>query len=73
MIIGDFSLSRTQSEAQMAVWSVLAAPLIMSNDVRTISKEDADILQNRGALRVSQDRLGRQGTRVYNNKVRESS
>ena len=36
LIIGDFSLSYDQSQTQMALWSVLAAPLIMSNDLRTI-------------------------------------
>lgn len=46
LIIGNFGLSFEQSKAQMAVWAILAAPLIMSTDLDRISKESADILLN---------------------------
>lgn len=58
LIIGDFGLSPEQERAQMAIWSVWASPLYMSNDLRTISKESREILQNKWAIEVNQDRLG---------------
>ncbi|KAF0303355.1 Alpha-N-acetylgalactosaminidase [Amphibalanus amphitrite] len=71
LIVGDFGLSYEQSRAQMAVWSVLAAPLIMSVDLRTIRPEYAAILQNSAALAINQDRLGIQGRRVFQDQGME--
>ena len=39
LIIGNFGLSLDQSKVQMAIWAIFAAPLIMSNDLRTIRPE----------------------------------
>ena len=55
---------------QMALWAVLAAPLIMSNDLRTIRPEFVEILQNLDVIKVNQDPLGHQGRRVVHDKVR---
>uniref|UniRef100_A0A0K2U878 Alpha-galactosidase n=1 Tax=Lepeophtheirus salmonis TaxID=72036 RepID=A0A0K2U878_LEPSM len=68
LIIGDFALSIDQSQYQMAVWATLAAPLIMSNDLRSLRPEFKEILQNRKIIRVNQDPLGIHGRRVYHEK-----
>lgn len=47
LIIGNFGLSIEQSKAQMAIWAILAAPLIMSNDLDNIRPEFKEILTNR--------------------------
>ena len=39
LIIGNFGLSLDQARVQMALWAIFAAPLIMSNDLRTIRPE----------------------------------
>ena len=57
----------------MAMWAVLAAPLIMSNDLRKIRPEFVEILQNRNVIQIDQDPLGHQGRRVYHNKVNQKS
>lgn len=67
LIVGDFSLSYDQSKAQMALWAIFAAPLLMSNDLRTISAEAKEILLNTEVIAVNQDPLGKQGLRVYKN------
>ncbi len=54
----------------MAMWAVLAAPLIMSNDLRTIRPEFVEILQNPDVIKVNQDPLGHQGRRLVHGKVR---
>ena len=48
----------------MALWTVLAAPLFMSTDLRTISAQNMDILQNPLMIKINQDPLGIQGRRI---------
>ena len=64
LVIGNFGLSYEQSKAQMSLWAVLAAPLIMSNDLRDIRPEMKALLQHREVIGVSQDPLGLPGRRV---------
>ncbi|XP_063664039.1 alpha-N-acetylgalactosaminidase isoform X5 [Pan troglodytes] len=68
LLIGNFGLSLEQSRAQMALWTVLAAPLLMSTDLRTISAQNMDILQNPLMIKINQDPLGIQGRRIHKEK-----
>lgn len=47
LIIGNYGLTVDQSKSQMAIWAILAAPLIMSNDLKAVRPEFKAILQNR--------------------------
>ncbi|MDK2413456.1 hypothetical protein QHH03_30670, partial [Aphanizomenon sp. 202] len=64
LIIGNYGLSYEQSKAQMAMWAIFAAPLIMSNDLRSIDAKYEAILQNEDVIAVNQDPLGIQGRRI---------
>lgn len=64
LIIGNFGLSEDQARSQMALWAIMAAPLIMSNDLRTLDNSARAILQNRMAIAINQDPLGIQGRRL---------
>ncbi|KAH0632061.1 hypothetical protein JD844_020122 [Phrynosoma platyrhinos] len=64
LIIGDFGLSQEQSKVQVALWAILAAPFFMSCNLRTISDEAKDLLQNPLLIYISQDPLGIQGRRI---------
>ncbi|XP_044581180.1 alpha-N-acetylgalactosaminidase [Cotesia glomerata] len=68
LIVGNFGLSYEQSKTQMALWAILAAPLLMSVDLRTIRPEYKAILQNKKIIAVDQDPLGIQGRRIYKHK-----
>ncbi|CAJ1077147.1 alpha-N-acetylgalactosaminidase [Xyrichtys novacula] len=68
LIIGDFALSMDQSRSQMALWAIMAAPLFMSNDLRTISSGARSILQNKMVISINQDPLGIQGRRILKEK-----
>lgn len=68
LIIGNFGLSYEQSKSQMAMWTIFAAPLLMSVDLRTIRPEYKAILQNKAVIAVNQDPLGLQGKRIYKDK-----
>jgi hypothetical protein len=64
LIIGANCISLDQEKTQMAIWSILAAPLIMGNDLRKVSESSRNILLNREAIRVNQDALGQMGIRL---------
>lgn len=66
ILIGNFGLSIDQARLQMAVWSILAAPLLMSADMDEIRPEYRAILLNKDAIAINQDRLGTPGRRIYN-------
>ncbi|GBP50261.1 Alpha-N-acetylgalactosaminidase [Eumeta japonica] len=68
LIIGNFGLSYEQSKTQFAIWAILAAPLLMSVDLRTIRPEYRAILLNRKIIEVDQDPLGIQGRRIYKHR-----
>ncbi|CAB0005315.1 unnamed protein product [Nesidiocoris tenuis] len=65
LLIGNYGLSYEQSKTQMALWAILAAPLLMSNDLTDIRKEYEEILLNKRIIEIDQDPLGIQGLRVY--------
>lgn len=48
----------------MALWAVLASPLLMSVDLRTIRPEFKEILINRDVIQINQDPMGVQGRRI---------
>lgn len=68
LLIGNFGLSFEQARAQMALWTILAAPLFMSTDLRTITPQNMDILQNPLMIKINQDPLGIQGRRIFKSK-----
>ncbi|KAK4884297.1 hypothetical protein RN001_000568 [Aquatica leii] len=61
LLIGNYGLSIEQSRSQMAIWAILAAPLLMSVDFRTIAYEEKQILLNKEVIAINQDPLGMQG------------
>ncbi|CAB3231837.1 unnamed protein product [Arctia plantaginis] len=65
LLIGNFGLSLDQARVQMAVWAVLAAPLLISTDLATIRPEFKEILLNKDIIAVNQDPMGKQGLRVW--------
>jgi len=64
LLIGNSGLNQMESETQMAIWAIIASPLLMSNDLRNIPVWAKAILQNREVIAVNQDPLGRQGSRI---------
>nr|XP_006137508.2 alpha-galactosidase A [Pelodiscus sinensis] len=64
LVIGNFGLSWDQQLTQMALWAIMAAPLLMSNDLRHISPQAKWLLQNKDVIAINQDPLGKQGYRL---------
>ena len=62
--VGNGELTRDQSRAHFAMWSMLAAPLMAGNDLRTMTDEVREILIAPEVVAIDQDSLGKQGQRI---------
>jgi hypothetical protein len=63
------TLTEAESRTQFSIWAILAAPLIMSNDLSNISSWAKDILTNKEVIAVDQDKLGSPGERLTKEDV----
>lgn len=57
--IGNGGMSAEEYRTHMSLWSMLAAPLLAGNDLRTMSDETKDILMNRDVIAIDQDPDGK--------------
>jgi alpha-galactosidase len=64
IIAGDGGLSMAESHSQMALWSMMSAPLILSSDVAKLSPESIAIVGNKALIAIDQDPLGQIATLV---------
>lgn len=60
----ELGMSGDEAQAQFSMWSMVAAPLIVGSDVKSLSASSIAMLTNREVLAVDQDRLGIQGTAI---------
>ncbi|MES2162648.1 MAG: glycoside hydrolase family 27 protein [Pseudomonadota bacterium] len=54
-------MSEDEDRAHFAIWAMLASPLIMGNDLRSMPEATRRILTNKDVIAISQDKLGVQG------------
>ncbi len=62
MEVGN-GMSLAEDRAHFALWSMLASPLMLGNDVRKTSKQTLEILTNKEIIDINQDKLGIQAFR----------
>lgn len=62
--VGNGGMSTDEYKTHFSLWAMIAAPLIAGNDIRKMSPETAEILQNKEVIAVDQDPLGAGGKRV---------
>ena len=74
--VGNGSLTAEENRSHFTLWCMMAAPLILGNDVRAFVKEDGtpntddptyQIVTNRALIAIDQDALGVQCRRVKTN------
>jgi alpha-galactosidase len=63
--VGNGGMTTNEYRAHFSLWSVLAAPLIAGNDLRSMKPEINEILTNKEVIAINQDALGREGKRVW--------
>jgi hypothetical protein len=68
ILVGDdhynYTMTADEAKVQMSIWSIVAAPLIMGNDLRTVTDEMKAILLNKEVIAIDQDPAGKAGIRV---------
>jgi len=64
LVLGDYGLSYDQSKAQLALWTIWASPLFMSNNVEAIERSIGQLLKNPHMIDMNQDSEGHMGKRV---------
>jgi alpha-galactosidase len=64
LLVGTGLLTVAQERSQFSLWSMMAAPLIVDGDLRSMSPATASILTNREVIAVDQDPAGLQGARI---------
>jgi alpha-galactosidase len=62
--IGNGGMSTTEYRTHMTLWAMIGAPLIAGNDLRDMTPEIHDILTNKDAIAVDQDKLGKGGRQI---------
>lgn len=62
--IGNRGLNLDEDKTQMSLWSLLAAPLFSSTDLRSLTSAQLAVLTNREVIAVDQDPEGIQGRQI---------
>jgi alpha-galactosidase len=60
----QLGMTAPEAQAQMTMWAIVAAPLILGSDPRKLSNATLRMLENPRVLAVDQDRLGIQGREI---------
>jgi len=61
---GNGSPTENEYRSHMSLWCIMAAPIIMGNDIRSMTQVTKDILLNKEVIAVNQDSAGIQGTKI---------
>jgi alpha-galactosidase len=62
--VGNGGMTVAEERAHFSLWSMLAAPLICGNDLRSMSQATREILLNREVIEIDQDPAGIAGQRI---------
>ncbi len=54
-------MTSTQAQSQLSMWAMVAAPLILGSDPRSLSSASINMLSNSQVIAIDQDPLGAQG------------
>ena len=64
--VGNGGMTDVEYRSHFSLWSIMAAPLLIGTDLRTIKPEALNILLNKDVIAIDQDPLGVQGKQVRN-------
>lgn len=63
--VGNGGMTNEEYRQHMTLWVILAAPLLAGNDLSRMTPETLALLTNKDVIAVDQDKLGKQGDRVW--------
>jgi alpha-galactosidase len=58
-------MSDEEMRSHFSMWCMIASPLMLGNDLRNIPQNVLNIISNKEAIAINQDKLGVQGTMAY--------
>ncbi|HEX8712456.1 MAG TPA: alpha-galactosidase, partial [Terracidiphilus sp.] len=64
IIGGDSGMTMEETRSQIALWSMMSAPLILSSDVGKLDSAAIAVLGNRDVIAIDQDPLGKMATLI---------
>ena len=62
--VGNGGMTDVEYRSHFSLWSIMASPLLIGTDLRTIKPEALKILLNKDVIAIDQDPLGVQGKQV---------
>jgi len=62
--VGNGGMTEVEYRSHFSLWAIMAAPLLIGTDLRTIKPEALQILLNKDVIAIDQDPLGVQGKRI---------
>lgn len=65
--LGGIGCTDTEYQSQMSLWCLMAAPLMVTCDIRNMNDATKKILLNKDIIAIDQDPLGKQAKRVVAN------
>jgi alpha-galactosidase len=63
--VGNGKITHDENISHMTMWSMLAAPLVAGNNLTEMSDDVRSILTDKEVIAIDQDKLGKQGDRVW--------
>jgi alpha-galactosidase len=60
----QLGMTSSEAAAQVAMWAIVAAPLVIGSDPRLLSRASLQMLENPTVIAIDQDPLGIQGTEL---------
>jgi alpha-galactosidase len=69
--VGNGGMKPEEYRTHLALWAILASPLLAGNDIATMTAETKAMLLNPAMIAVNQDPLGKQGKRVTKDGTNE--
>lgn len=63
--VGNGKLTLDENRTHMALWAMLAAPLLAGNNLTQLTPEITAILTDRDIIAIDQDPLGKQADRIF--------
>lgn len=67
--VGNGKLTYDENMSHFALWCMMAAPLVLGNDIRNITKPVLNIITNKDLIAIDQDKLCKQAKRIIKGKI----
>ncbi|KAG7363639.1 alpha-galactosidase [Nitzschia inconspicua] len=71
--VGNGDLTLAEQRAHFTMWCLIKSPLLLGNDLRSVSPEVIEIISNKEVIALNQDPLGVQGYKRWSKHVKQSN